>query len=448
MTATSGSVDAGSVGASAVGVSAVGVSAVDAGALFRLEPEALRCPFPIFEQFREKAPVQWEPAIEAFVVSRYDDIISVTKRPEVFSSRLNLGPVLDRQMREIIGVLVEEEPVVAAQVARAARLHEGFLVNSDPPAHSRQRRLVDKAFSVRRVKAMEDELVGIVDGLIDAFDTSGVVELNSQLGSPLPLTVIANALGVPVAKMDDFKRWSDDFVRIMGNHSLGKDDLSIVMRSQGEFYDYFDAQIADRRANPRDDLTTEIVQASIDGEALSDAEMLEAFTQILVAGNETTTKLIAGCLLRLARDPDYADHLRANRGEIPGFVEEVVRLEAPVQGLFRTATEDTEIGGVAIPAGSALWLVYASGNRDAARFDQPDDVCPARRPNPPHLSFGNGEHYCLGANLARAEARITIDRLLTRFSTITTPIDDDHDLHYETSYLVHGLHALPLNLTP
>ena len=217
------------------------------------------------------------------------------------------------------------------------------------------------------------------------------------------------------------------------------------MLSQNEFFVYFAQKIADRRADPRADLITDVVQAELDGEPLTDDEMLSMFNQFLVAGNETTTKLIASSVRILLERPELAAQLRADPSLVAGFVEEALRLEAPVQGLYRTAVEDTEISGVPIPKGSHLMVIYAAGNRDERLFADAATPDPCRTNSMRHLSFGHGEHYCLGAALARAEGRIAVEVLLERLDDIR--FDDDvspDDLDYEPSYVLHGLRALPV----
>lgn len=416
-------------------------------ALFALDPDAVRCPHLALAGLRAEAAPLWIEEIEAFAVTRYDDIVHVNRHPELFSSRAATGPVLARQMAETVGALVAEDAEVRGIITeRAARGSTAVLLNADPPLHSRQRKLVNRSFTMRSARAREDEIRRLADELIDAFPEDGEVDLVTALGVPLPLAVIADALGVPRDRMPDFKRWSDDFVVAIGNHNLSKADLRSMLLSQSEFFSYFSDQIADRRVNPVDDVVTEVVQTRLDGEELTEAEMLGMFSQFLVAGNETTTKLICSAVLHLATHPELADRLRSEPGSITDFVEEMLRLEAPVQGLFRVADEDTEVGGVAVPAGAALWLVYAAGNRDEAAFPSPDECVLGRDSRVPHLAFGTGEHFCLGASLARVEARVALERLLGRFATIEV-LTDPAELAYEPSYVLHGLAHLPLRLT-
>jgi cytochrome P450 len=417
------------------------------GSLFALEPDAVRCPHVALGALREESPVRWIAEIEAYAVTRYDDIVEVNRHPELFSSTMATGPVFARQLMETITSLLDDEAFRDAVAPRLGRGLATALLNADPPLHSRQRALVNRAFSLRKAREREAAIVEITDGLIDRFVERGEAELVTELAVPLPLTVIAQLLGVPTDDMDAFKRWSDDFVVAIGNHNLSKDDLAAMLRSQGEFFEYFGAQIADRRVAPRDDVVSDVVHARIDSEELTEAEMLSMFSQFLVAGNETTTKLIASAVLWLVRRPDLADRLRAQPGDVAPFIEEILRLEAPVQGLFRVATADTTVGGVDIPSGAAVWLAYASGNRDGSAYTDADECLVDREPGKPHLAFGVGEHFCLGASLARVESQVAIQRLLARLDDIRLAVPDE-DLGYEPSYVLHGLHRLPITFTP
>jgi len=418
------------------------------GGLFALEPDAVRCPHAVFERLRQESPVAWVEEIEAFAVTRYADIVEVNRQPLVFSNRMPTGPVIARQFEETAAVLAQEDPdALARRGGRAGAAATAMLLNADPPLHSRQRRLVNRAFSVRAAQAREPSIREAARGLIDHFAPTGEVEFVHDFAVPFPLTVIARALGVPLERMGNFKRWSDDFVAAIGNHNLTKDQLSRMFRSQGEFFDYFADEIDDRRTHPRDDIVTDVVQSRLDGEELTEPEMLGMFAQLLVAGNETTTKLIASAVLYLAQHPQTAGQLRAEPDLIASFVEEVLRLETPVQGLFRVANQATVIGGVDIPAGASVWVVYGAGNRDESVFDDPGRCVIGRELTHPHLAFGLGEHFCIGASLARVETRVALEELLTRFGVINLAVTPDA-LEYEPSYVLHGLVRLPLRLLP
>lgn len=417
----------------------------DATRLFDLDPAAVRCPYPVYDGVRDETPAKWFDELNAFMVTRYDDVLAVVRNPEVFSSRMPTGPVAMQRLMEIgFELFQDSEEFRDLSASGSEVLGTAVLLMADPPLHDRQRALVSRAFTLPRVRKMEDSIRAVADDLIDRFAGRGSVELVNEFAVLLPLTVIARALGVPTDDMDTFKRWSDAFVSVIGNHHQTQEVMLDLIRNQVEFFHYFRAVIDDRRAEPRDDLITDIVQARVDGEhPLSEGEMLGMLVQFLVAGNETTTKLLASALLLLATRPELTAALRADPSLIPGLVEEVLRVESPVQGLFRQANVDTKIGEVDVPAGSHVWVVYGAANRDGCTFAAPAEV-DIHRPNAKsHLAFGQGVHYCIGASLARAEGVIGIERILARLDDIELDIDSAA-LEYEPSYVLHGLKELPL----
>ena len=287
------------------------------------------------------------------------------------------------------------------------------LLTCDPPEHKRYRSLVGNAFSTRRVAAIEDRIATVADELIDRFVGAGSVELVHQFAIPLPLTIIAEQLGVPVTDLHLFKEWSDAAVLPLGG-LLSEEEREACAYKYAEMQHYFAARIAERRDDPQDDMLTDMVAARLAGERPLDVpELLSICAQFLVAGNETTTKLITACAQLLCQHPDQLAAVRDDPSLVPGAVEESLRMESAVQTMFRTATRDTELAGVAIPKGGRVVLLIGAANRDPATFPDPDrfDV---RRPNARfNLGFAHGEHYCIGAALARAEATIGVRALLT-----------------------------------
>jgi cytochrome P450 len=423
------------------------VSAGGVSALFELDADAVRCPYPHYDAMRAEHPVAYIPAIECWLVTRYADIVHIARNPQTFSSIMPTGPVLNRQQGDAIGALLADEPELAARMS-AMRGGVRVLLSADPPDHVRQRKLVNRAFTPPKVKELEPRIRAVAEALVDGFAPRGEVELVSEFGVPLPLTIIAEALGVADDDLPRFKRWSDDFVALIGNHDIGRDELRDVLKSQFEFFEYFGARITERRAEPRPDMISDLVAATIDEHPLSDEEILAMLNQFLVAGNETTTKLIASAMRLLLEQPDELARLRDDPARIPAFIEEALRLEPPVQGLYRTAVVDTEVGGIAIKAGDHLLLAYAAGNRDEDRFACPADIDPERPGLMSHLAFGHGEHFCLGAALARSEGRIALEVLLERLDDLR-PADgvDLAALDYEPSYVLHGLKRLPIAFT-
>jgi cytochrome P450 len=403
-----------------------------------LSPETAECPFPFYEAMRNECPVYQVPGAGFFIVSRFEDVLHVLRHPEIFSSKSGPGlrPVPDEEILSIM---------------RQGWMPVDTLLTNDPPAHARYRALVNKAFSARRVASLEPSVTQIANDLIDAFIADGEVELVQQFAVPLPLTVIADALGVDRADMDRFKRWSDDSVAPLGGFLTREREIECA-RSIVEFQHYFAEQLEERRTHPRDDILTDLLNAHIGGEGeegrpLNMAEMLSILQQILVAGNETTTNLIASGMMLLTRDHALMERLAREPDRIPNFVEEALRLESPVQGLFRMAVQDTEIGGTPIPAGSRILLSYASANRDEREFDHPE-LIDLERENPEgHLAFGRGIHFCLGAALARLEARVAFTLLLTRLKNIRA-VEEKNDYRHVPSVILRGLQRLYLTFEP
>lgn len=416
-------------------------------ALFELEPASVRCPHPAFAALREAAPVAWFDQLDAFVVSRYDLIVEVLRQPERFSSRYTTGPVTDRRLSQLMRELVAEDAELGAMLARRRQFGTTpVLVRADPPVHGRQRGLVNRAFSPRAIRALEPGIEALAHDLVDGFVERGRVELVGEFAVPLPMTVIADALGVARDRRDDFRRWSDGIVGGIGRNGLDKEALLGIMRSRSELEAYLVEVIQAREAHPTDDLVSRIVHARVDGERLTHHEIMDMIVQFLLAGNETTAKLIASTVLHLARHPALADRLRADPTLVAPVLEEVLRLEPPSMGLYRMAVADEEVGGVPIPAGSAIWLVFAAGNRDPERFEAPDECLADRPSSVPHLGFGLGAHFCVGAGLARAEGRIAVQALLDRLDDIRLEIAPD-EVPYDPSYMVHGISRLPLSFT-
>lgn len=397
-------------------------------------PETVENPYEFYRAIREEMPVYQVPGAGLFIISRYDDIMEVLNNEEVFSS--NLPP----------GVQAAPTPEIE-EIWRTGYPPVNTLLTNDPPAHTRYRSLVNKAFSARRAAGMEASVRKIANELVDAFIADGRVELVSQFAVGLPLTVIADALGVPRADMDKFKRWSDDSVAPLGGMISYERQVECT-RSIVEFQHYFAARLEERRADPRDDILTDLVNARLEGvEPLDMAEMLSILQQLLVAGNETTTNLIASAMMLLLGSPEAISAVIADHSLIPNLVEEALRMESPVQGLGRLARIDTELGGAKIPAGSRLIVMYASGNRDDGHFAGADKLDVRRANARTHLAFGQGVHFCLGAALARLEGRVAFETLLTRLKSIRFA-SGLNDFAHTPSFILRGLHELHIEFEP
>lgn len=368
-------------------------------------PQVMECPYPIYKNMRDHAPVYFLERLGFWIITRYDDCLNAIRDPQVFSSKMGFRP----------GVVPDE-------VIRIYN-EEGYgdlpdtLVSNDPPSHTRYRKLVDRAFTASRVRQMEDYMVVVVRELIDAFIEDGRLSVMRDFAVPVPMYVIADQLGVPRSHRDKFKKWSDAAVAPLG--LLLSDERKIECAKLAvEMQHYFVDVFGDRRANPRDDLISDLVTKEIDGAPLSTPELLSILNQLLVAGNETTTSSIAASIVRLADAPELAELLAKEPGKCNNFAEEILRHESPVQGLFRMTTADVEIGGVTIPKGSLVNLRYGSANRDESRYECPEAFNVDRANASSHLAFGAGIHHCIGAQLARREIAIAVRELSARLKDI------------------------------
>lgn len=420
----------------------------DLDRLLALDADLVRCPFPLYDVLRTDAPVTFSDKLGGYVVTRYADVIEVLRDSATYSSTMSSGPTSVTGLAQRILDDPTQPDRLRAQAARRVRMAASpVLILADPPQHKRQRTLVAAAFSPKRVKQLEPEVRHIAEGLIAGFVDDGEVELVGQFAFPLPMTVIATLLGVPSARMGDFKRWTNAFVGGFGSLDSSAEEVAEIFDAIDAFYDYFTDQIERRRTRPEDDLLTALVAARMDGATpLSVDEILLMLAQFLVGGHETTTNLITSLMWRLATDPALADRVRANPALIPPLVEEMLRLDAPVQGMFRVTTSETRLGDVPLPEGSLLWLAYGSANRDPAAFAEPDGlVLDAERAA--HLAFGRFEHFCLGASVARLELRLATELLLDRLGEISLGCDPD-DLGRHPSFVLHGYSRLPLRFIP
>jgi len=291
-----------------------------------------------------------------------------------------------------------------------------LLNTNDPPTHTRLRQLVSKAFTPRMIEQNEVRVRAIVEGLLDAVLTKGAFDLVQDLAYPLPVIVIAEMLGIETDRMEDFKRWSDDVIHITATQADPATQAR-YLQSWQEFKEYVSRTIDERRREPRGDLITALVQAQEERDALSLNEILNFILLLLVAGNETTTNLIANGALALFENFEQAQKLRQRPELIHSMVEEALRYDSPIQGTFRNTTSEVEVGGVTIPADSKVALLWGAANRDERQFPDADRFDIERTPNQ-HVAFGLGIHVCLGAPLARQEARLATEALLRRMRNI------------------------------
>lgn len=369
-------------------------------------------PHVTYGALRRDAPVRWNPAARMWTIAAHADVMAISRDPATFCSSRGVLPT---------------------DGGRAVAVTDSILF-MDPPEHARHRKLVSSAFTPKRVAALEPVIREIAASLVARLEPGAATEFVEAVAAPLPMLVIANMLGIPGEDRDRFREWSDAMI------AAATDPSDAALVKAAELYAYFDDVTSARKADPRDDIISLLVNAEVDGELLSRAELLGFCMSLLVAGNETTRNLIAGGTRILMEHPDQLAVLASDPTAIPRSVEEMLRWVTPVMCFARTATRDVEVGGVGIASGDFVLMLYASANRDEAVFGElaaSFDI--ARDPNP-HVGFGFGEHFCLGAALARLEARVLFEELFARFSRLT-PAGHPERL---ASVLMNGLTALPL----
>ena len=344
-------------------------------------------PFPAFRELRTQAPVYWHPTPGFWALTRHEDVVAVSRDPETFCSSR--------------GILLSdiERPVVPRQ----------SIIYIDPPEHAKYRKLVQPAFSPGRLRALEERIAQLVRELLSGIEEGRPTEFVEAFAAPLPLLVIADMLGVPGADRARFKRWSDAIIE------AGTLPSPENMSQSVELLDYFGKVIDERRERPGDDLISVLVHSEIDGECLEDFDLMMFCMTLLVAGNETTRNLLSHGALALASYPDQCVLLRRDTTLLPRAVEEMLRWGSPVSSFMRVATRETQIRGTSIREGDRLLLLYAAANRDEDVFGADAEDFSAVRDASRHVAFGFGEHFCLGAQLARMEARIAFAQLLARF---------------------------------
>ncbi|MEV4096295.1 cytochrome P450 [Streptosporangium saharense] len=324
---------------------------------------------------------------------------------------------------------------------------DGFITQIDPPEHGKLRKLVSSAFTRKVVADLEPRIAELTHELLDEAREQDTFELVRDLAYPLPVTVIAELLGVPSGDRALFKRWADALFQRDAEISLNQSeeerraDLEITMKPWKEMTTYLGSHAAERRRRPRADLLTRLVEAEVDGERLPDDQVVNFAIVLLLAGHITTTMLLGNTVLCLDAFPEQQARVRADRSTIPDVIEEAIRFLTPFALLGRATTREVELGGVTLPADQMIMLWLAAANRDPRQFPDPDVFDPGRDPNP-HLGFGRGIHFCLGAPLARLEGRVALDILLDRFDTLRTDPDDPVQLISAPSLT--GVRRLPL----
>jgi cytochrome P450 len=356
-----------------------------------------------------------------YTVSRYAEVSAVLRDPETFSS-------------EIMGGSQVESMNAQGDIAPTS----GSIIAQDPPEHQRQRGIVSRGFTPRRIADLEPAIRKNAEELFAGFERAGRCELMEEFANPLPVRVIADLLGLDPARRDDFKRWSTAL--IVGSTRPGA-DMTANQELFREFRTYMTGVIDERRAAPGEDLLSTLIHSG-EGEGILDPGQVISFASLLLAaGSETTTNLIGNAVLALLRHPEQLERVRADPRLIPALVEETLRYDSPIQLTMRFATRDTTVAGVEIPRGSIVAVLLASANRDEAVFADPDRFDIDRRPAVSHMGFGFGNHFCIGASLARLEGAIALETIVCRLRGLRGTVDR---VERHGSFLVRGPSALPL----
>jgi cytochrome P450 family 142 subfamily A polypeptide 1 len=372
-------------------------------------------PHPAFRWMREHAPVYWDEGGRAWGVALHEDVIEVSRRPDMFCSRMSSRP---------------DAPPIPS------------MINLDDPHHRRRRALVNKGFTPRRVADHEAGIRSLCRRLIDAARAKARFDFVAEIAAPLPMAVIGDLLGVEPDDRLVLQRWSDDL--IAGTSATAPAGAAArALEAFTEYAEYAGRVVADRRSRSRSDLMGVLVGAEIEGERLSDEELLQEGLLILVGGNETTRHVLTGGCEALIRNPAQRRKLLADPSKIPAAVEEMLRWVTPIQNMNRTATRDTVLRGQRIREGDKLLLLYPSANRDERVFVEPFRFDVERDPNP-HVAFGFGAHFCLGASLARLELRVLFEELLARLPDLE--LVSDAPLRATPSNFIRGIPSMEVEV--
>jgi cytochrome P450 len=377
-----------------------------------------RNPYPMYEQLRAASPMHMA-AQDLWLVLDYDGVKRALHDSESFSS--NVGRTRGNSFE--------------------------WLLFMDPPRHTKLRAIISRAFTPRSIAALEPRIRELARGLLEPLLAKDVVDVEAELAAPLPIMVISEMLGLPTSDWKRVEGWAAAIMgladTIIGTRADSDAAGAEFARVNAEMHAYLTALVAKRLAAPADDLLTRLVTAEVDGEHLTELELLRFFQLLLAAGAETTTNLIDNALVCLADHPSEWAKLRANPALVPSMIEEVLRFRSPGQAMFRTPNRDVELGGKTIPAGKMMLVLIGAANRDPKQFAEPNRFDITREPNP-HVAFGHGIHYCLGAALSRLEARVVFEELVPRVSSVAHA--SDAPWRPRKPFHVHGPASLPLRL--
>jgi cytochrome P450 len=414
------------------------VSDVDLANYHPMDPATQQDPFPYYARLRAEAPVFRHPALGIYFVSRLDTVRQVLAEPATFSSRFSnaaTGSSESAVHEELQEIMADAYPATDT------------MLTADPPLQTRYRKTVGRAFTTRRVLSMEPALTAIAQALLDEWPARGEIDFANSFAIPFPVRSIVQVLGMDPDVESEIKRWSDDSVAALGVKLSDERKLEAA-RGVVELQQYWARECKSRREHPQDDFVTALCGSTIEDangtvRELGLPEMISILQQLMVAGNETTTKLLNEMLKLLALHPEEWKRLRDEPGRAAAVVEEGLRMASPNQGLFRQVQSDVSLEGVEIPAGSTMWVMFGSANRDERFFPDPDRFDPDRPNLREHVALGHGAHFCIGAPLARLEAKIALEQIAARVEHLELP---EQPLTYEPSFILRGLADLSLRI--
>lgn len=397
-----------------------------------IDDDVQKCPYQFYKAMRTQCPVYEMPETGFYIVSKHEDCLTALRDPGVYSSKMGFKVIENSD--EVDRIM--EEGGYGDQI--------DTLVTNDPPSHTRYRAYVNRAFTAQRVNGMETYIKKIISDTFSNIGDRNKMEVVSDFAIPIPMKIIADQLGVSRDDMKKFKEWSDAAVEPLGGLITPERHIEVA-KLMVEFQHYFVERIKERQVaevGVYDDMLNDLVTARMEGEPPLDyKELLSVLLQLLVAGNETTTNTIASGVLLLCQNPALLDEINNDSTKAEKFAEEVLRLESPVQGLFRMTTQDTELGGVTIPEGAIVNLRYASANRDEDVYTDSENIDLARKGIRRHLAFGSGIHSCIGSQLARKELEFTFEFLAKSLSHIELS-PQDQEIEYHPSLILRGIKKL------
>ena len=400
------------------------------------DPEVQENWYPYYALLQQEAPICFLPEQNMYVVTRYEDIHYIVRHPEIFT---NQQGVLGR------------DPLLSDPDARAIYNAQGFdrmfPLSSDPPLHKKYRKLIEEAFSRAGVRKYEPYIVEVVTALLDQWADKREIEFIAEFCDPLPRLVIATILGFPVEDLPQLVVWSAAWVRVWEGELTKEEQLDVAQKGV-DFQNYIIDKVKEKRANPKDDLISELAQASFDGQRpLDDDEIISIIDHLFIGGNETTTFALASALWLLLQNPEQMHKVREDRSLLKNMVEEVLRLESPTQGMPKITMAEVEISGVVLPKGAVVHLRYGAANRDPEKFECPHAMDVERTNAGSHMAFSQSIHSCPGATLSRVELLIAFDHLLQRTADITfTP--NQNDFSHLPGFVLRALKSLHITVTP